>query len=775
MTTESEERGTTVSTLLLVPLEDLVVFPSMTVTLTVDVAGEEQVLLVPRHENEYAKVGTVANVLDSVRLPGGARAITLEGLHRGVAGAASTDAAGQLRVEVEERPDEEPPRAKTHELETEYRAVVEEILELRDADERISAFLRSITGAGPLADTAGYSPDISFEQKVELLEKLDVVERLELAVALQRERLAELQVRRRIREDVESGAQKQQREYILRKQMESIRKELGEDDGTVADDYRTKIAEAEMPDDVREQAERELSRLERMGDQSGESSMIRTYLDWLLAVPWGTRSDETLEPNHAREVLDADHEGLDDVKDRIVEYLAVRKLRQERGIQEDKRSGAILTLIGPPGTGKTSIGESIARALNREFVRMSLGGVRDEAEIRGHRRTYIGALPGRLVRALRDAGTMNPVILLDEVDKVGADWRGDPSAALLEVLDPAQNHSFRDHYLDVELDLSEVVFIATANVADTIPGPLLDRMEVIRFDGYTVDEKVAIARGYLWPRQRERNGLLEDELTVDDATLRNVIVEYTREAGVRQLERELGTILRKTATSIASGKREAPVSIDLDVVRDALGRQKFFQEAAERTAVPGVATGLAVTGTGGDVLFVEATRMKGTEPLVLTGQLGDVMKESARIALSYLRGHAESLGIDDEQFDETSFHVHVPAGAIPKDGPSAGITMTTALASLLTGRPVKHTVGMTGEVTLQGRVLPIGGLKQKVLAAHAAGLTDVVLPERNRADLDDVPADVRDAMTFHPVMSLDEVLAVALEPQSVPGARQLAA
>jgi ATP-dependent Lon protease len=591
-----------------------------------------------------------------------------------------------------------------------------------------------------------------------------VVERLQLALSLQRERLAELQVRRRIREDVESGAQKQQREYFLRKQLESIQKELGEDEASVVDEYRRKIAEAAMPDEVREQAERELGRLQRMGDASGEASMIRSYLDWLLAVPWGKTSDERLDPKLAREILDADHAGLEDVKERIVEYLAVRKLRQERGIAEDKRSGAILTLIGPPGTGKTSIGESIARALNREFVRMSLGGVRDEAEIRGHRRTYIGALPGRLVRALRDAGTMNPVIMLDEVDKVGADWRGDPSAALLEVLDPAQNHSFRDHYLDVELDLSQVVFIATANVAETIPGPLLDRMEVIRFDGYTVDEKVAIARGYLWPRQRERNGLHEEEVEISDELLETIVAEYTREAGVRQLERELGKLLRKTATRIAAGDAEPPIVIDVDAVRDALGRQKFWQEAAERTAVPGVATGLAVTGTGGDVLFVEATRMDGGDRLVLTGQLGDVMKESAQIALSWVRAHADELEIASDELERKSFHVHVPAGAIPKDGPSAGITMTTALASLLTARPVKHTVGMTGEVTLQGRVLPIGGLKQKVLAAHAAGLTEVIIPERNRADLEDVPEDVREAMTFHPVMSVGEVLELALEP-----------
>ncbi len=788
----------------LIPMDDTVVFPNMGITLTVDVSEDERVVLVPRHENEFLEVGTIAEVDDRLRLPGGGRAVALSGQHRALIGAAQTGPDGELRVEVDERPDEVPTDGRTRNLEREYRAIVEEILELRGDDGRIAAFLRAIVEPGPLADSAGYSPNLSYEQKVELLRTLDVSDRLELAVKLQRESLAELQVRKRIREDVQDGADKQQREYFLRKQMESIRKELGEDEGSIVEEYRTKIDAAEMPEEVQEQALKELGRLERMGEQTGESSMIRTYLDWLIAVPWSKRSEEHLDPVGARAVLDADHAGLEDVKDRVTEYLAVRKLRQDRGIEADPKSGAILTLIGPPGTGKTSIGESIARATGREFVRMSLGGVRDEAEIRGHRRTYIGALPGRLVRALRDAGTMNPVILLDEVDKVGADWRGDPSAALLEVLDPAQNHSFRDHYLDVELDLSQVMFIATANVADTIPGPLLDRMEVIRFDGYTSEEKLAIARGYLWPRQRDRNGLREDEVQISDEVLRTIIAEYTREAGVRNLERELGTVLRKTATRIASSlpqdeaqptadgqettkdgesvakpkgaKRpqaapaiETPVKIDLEVVRDALGRQKFFQESASRTATPGVATGLAVTGTGGDVLFVEATAMKSSGSgsgggLVLTGQLGDVMKESARIALSYVRGHAEEIGIEESAFEGQEFHVHVPAGAIPKDGPSAGVTMVTALASLLGGRPVKHTVGMTGEVTLQGRVLPIGGLKQKVLAAHAAGLTDVILPERNRGDLDDIPEEVREQMAFHPVMTVQEVLDRALEP-----------
>ncbi|MFL5833753.1 MAG: endopeptidase La [Solirubrobacterales bacterium] len=748
----------------LIPLDEAIVFPTVTATLPIDVGDDERVFLMPRRDGEFGRVGVLAEVIETGLSRRGRPVATVVGLHRGlIAGGAEPDGE-TLRVEVQEIRDGHPDDEHTRELQTEYRAVVEEILEHRGDDGRIAAFLRSIDEPGALADTSGLSPDIPNEGKLRLLESVDVTARLELAVELQRERLTELQVRSKIRDDVESGAQKQQREYFLRKQMDSIRKELGEDEADLIAEYERKIAEAEMPEAVAEQAEKELRRLERQGEQSPESSMIRSYLDWLIAVPWSKRSEELLDPAHTREVLDADHAGLDDVKKRITEFIAVRKLREERQIEDDSRAnGAILTLVGPPGTGKTSIGESIARALGREFVRISLGGIRDEAEIRGHRRTYIGAMPGRIIRALRDAKTMNPVILLDEVDKVGADWRGDPSAALLEVLDPAQNDTFRDHYLDVEVDLSEVVFIATANLVDTIPAPLLDRMEIIAFDGYTTEEKLAIARGYLLPRQLQRNGLKPEEVDVSDEVLRSVIAEYTREAGVRRLEREIGKVVRAAATKIAAGEANGKITIDAEALREALGRQKFFQESVERTAIPGVSTGLAVTGAGGDILFIEATAMDGDKGLVLTGQLGDVMKESARIALSYVRAHRQELGIDADKF-QREFHVHVPAGAIPKDGPSAGTAMTTALVSLLTGRPVKHTVGMTGEVTLQGRVLPIGGLKQKVLAAHAAGLTEVILPERNRGDLDEVPEEVREQMTFHPVMSIDEVLALALEP-----------
>src|SRR6201747_2001988 len=545
----------------LVPLDDAIVFPTVTATLPIDVGEDERVFLIPRRDGEFGRVGVIAEVVEHGRWRRGVPVATVVGLHRGLAGAATNmDADGTLHVEVQEIHDGHPDDEHTREVARESRAVVEEILELRGDDGRIATFLRSIEEPGALADTSGLAPDVPNEGKLRLLETIDVTERLEIAVGLQRERLAQLQGRSKIRDDVESGAQKQQREYFLRKQMESIRKELGEDEDDLIGEYETKIDEAGMPEEVETQAYKELRRLERQGEQSPESSMIRSYLDWLIAVPWAKRSEERLAPAHTRDVLDADHAGLEDVKKRITEFIAVRKLREERGVDDDSRAnGAILTLVGPPGTGKTSIGESIARALGREFVRISLGGLHDEAEIRGHRRTYIGALPGRIVRALRDAKTMNPVILLDEVDKVGADWRGDPSAALLEVLDPAQNHSFRDHYLDVEVDLSEVVFLATANMTDTIPAPLLDRMEIIAFDGYTTAEKLAIARGYLLPRQLKRNGLEPEEVEVGDEILRSVITEYTREAGVRRLERELGKLLRGAATKVAGGDIELPI------------------------------------------------------------------------------------------------------------------------------------------------------------------------------------------------------------------------
>ena len=759
----------------LLPLTTGVVLPGMVVTLTlespearaaVDAAASDDdrlLVLVPRLDGRYARVGTIAKIEDLGKIRGGTEALVIRGLARATIGVGVAGTGEATWVQLEPVADE-PASERAETLAREYRATIESIVEARGVP-AVAEFLRGLSDPGQIADIAGYSPDLSFERKVEVLETIDVERRLELVLEWAKDTLAEVQVKEKIRDEVSDSLEQRQREAILREQMAAIRKELGEDGSEdVIETLRAKITESGMPDGVREQAERELGRLERTSEQSPEYGWIRTYLDWMTELPWNVRTEDNLDITDARRILDEDHEGLGDVKDRIVEYLAVRKLRAERGLSEEggRGSGAILTLIGPPGVGKTSLGESVARALGRKFVRVSLGGVHDEAEIRGHRRTYVGALPGRIVRALKDAGTKNPVMMLDEIDKVGADWRGDPSSALLEVLDPAQNHTFRDHYLDVDLDLSEVLFVATGNVAETIPGPLLDRMEVLRLDGYTEDEKVAIARHHLMPRQIERNGLREDEVSVTDDALREIVASYTREAGVRNLERELGKTFRKVATKLAAGDTVAPVVVDRDDVRGYLGRQRFsFEEMAERTSVPGVATGLAVTGTGGDVLFIEATREDEGEGLTLTGQLGDVMKESAQIALSFVRSHATELGIEPGRLTGR-FHVHVPAGAVPKDGPSAGVTMTTALVSLLTGETVRPAVGMTGEVTLQGRVLPIGGVKQKVLAAHRAGLTEVILPKRNEGDLDDVPEQVRAEMRFHLADDVRDVLGVAL-------------
>jgi ATP-dependent Lon protease len=759
------------------PLEGGVVLPHMVVTASlvteearaaVAAAGETDghVLLVPRRRGRYARVGTVAKVEDRGALPGGEEVCVVRGLHRAVIGAGAAGSGAALWVQARPAPDPEAPSERARELAREYRAVIEAVLEARDA-RNVTEFLRGVENPGHLADTSGYSPDLSFDQKIEVLETLEVEGRLTKLLEWTRETLAEISLKDKIRSDVTDRMEKAQREFLLRQQLEAIKRELGEDGEDVVAEYRRKVDDAGMPDDVRKEVERELGRLERTGEQSPESGMIRTYLDWMVELPWSARSDDRWDVVEARRILDADHTGLEDVKDRIIEFLAVRKLRAERGMAtvSGRGSGAIITLVGPPGVGKTSLGESVARALGRRFARVSLGGIHDEAEIRGHRRTYIGALPGRIVRALKEAGTKNPVIMLDEIDKVGADWRGDPSSALLEVLDPAQNHSFRDHYLEVDLDLSEVLFIPTANIAEAIPGPLLDRMELVRLDGYTEDEKLAIARDHLLCRQLERSGLRADEVEVTDDAVRRVIAEHTREAGVRNLERELGKVLRKVATRISAGELGPPVAVREADVPAYLGKARFHFEAAERTGVPGVATGLAVTGAGGDVLFVEATAMQGEPGLLLTGQLGDVMKESAQIALSYVRSHARELGIGGE-VDERRVHVHVPAGATPKDGPSAGVTMTTALVSLLTGRPARSRVGMTGEVTLRGRVLPIGGVKQKVLAAHRAGLTEVILPARNEADLDDLPEAVRKEMSIHLVADVADVLAIALEPEA---------
>jgi ATP-dependent Lon protease len=786
-------------TLPVLPLDDEVVLPGMVVPIeltdteirgAIDAARNKgpgqvpgihseagaQVLLVPRlAERGLASVGTLAVVEQLGRLPSGEPGAVLRGLSRVRIGSGTTGPGGALWVQgtvVEETGQ----AGRAAELAKEYKALVVGVLGKRGLWQMIDAF-EQLDDPSVIADRAGYASYLTARQKLTLLETADVAKRLELAIGWTRDHLAELDVAEAIRKDVTEGMEKQQKEFLLRQQLAAVRKELNEltgDGDSEEDDYRARVEAADLPENVREAALKEVGRLERTPDASPETGWIRTWLDTILEMPWNERTEDSYDIAGARQILDEDHTGLDDVKERIVEYLAVRKRRADRGLGVigGRRSGAVLALVGPPGVGKTSLGESVARAMGRKFVRVALGGIRDEAEIRGHRRTYVGALPGRIVRAIREAGTMNPVVLLDEVDKIGADYRGDPAAALLEVLDPAQNHTFRDHYLEVDLDLSDVVFLATANVLEGIPGPLLDRMELVELDGYTEDEKVLIARDHLLPRQLAKAGLESGEVTVAEDALHLMASEYTREAGVRSLERSVARVLRKVAAKAALDPAALPAEVTVASLRDYLGRPRFTPEMnlaslSRRTAVPGVATGLAVTGAGGDVLYIEASldgKETGSTGVTLTGQLGDVMKESAQIALSYLRSHGAGLDLPVSSLKDRGVHVHVPAGAVPKDGPSAGITMTTALASLLSGRPVRPDVAMTGEVSLTGRVLPIGGVKQKLLAAHRAGVTTVLIPQRNEPDLDDVPAEVLGKLDVHPVSDVREVLALALEP-----------
>lgn len=759
-------------------LTDPIVLPGMVVPVELDEAARAAVdaakasndgtlLVAPRLEDRYAAYGVLATIVQMGRLADGRPAAVIKATRRAHIGHGVSGPGAALWVEAETVADV-PPSDDLKALAAEYKQLVVAMLQRRDAWQVIDS-VNKLTDPGAIADTAGYASYLTDVQKRDLLETPDVATRLTSLIEWTKAHLAEVEVNDKISGDVREGMEKTQKEFLLRQQLAAIRKELGEDEPDGADDYRGRVEAADLPEKVREQALREVGKLERASDQSPESGWIRTWLDTVLDLPWNNTTTDNNDIDSARAVLDADHHGLDDVKDRIVEYLAVRARRSERGLQSvgGRGSGAVMVLAGPPGVGKTSLGESVARALGRKFVRVALGGVRDEAEIRGHRRTYVGALPGRIVRAIGEAGSMNPVVLLDEIDKVGSDYRGDPSAALLEVLDPAQNHTFRDHYLDLDLDLSDVVFLATANVIDQIPGPLLDRMELVTIDGYTEDDKVVIARNYLLPRQMDRAAITSEEVTVTDAALRKIAADYTREPGVRQLERLLAKALRKVATKLVG--TTGVLKIDEPDLVPYLGRPRFTPEAHERTEVPGVATGLAVTGLGGDVLFIEAAATEGDSRLELTGQLGDVMKESAQIALSYVRSHAAQFGVTQESLDRR-IHVHVPAGAVPKDGPSAGVTMVTALVSMATGRPVRSDVGMTGEVTLNGRVLPIGGVKQKLLAAQRAGLRTVFIPARNEPDLDDVPAEVLEALDVRPMTDVADILALALEPATATAA-----
>jgi ATP-dependent Lon protease len=784
------------SELPILPLRGTVVYPLMVLPLTVGqprsvrlvddvVVGDRLVGLVTSKDpdvdepspDQVFTIGTAAIIHRLIKAPDGTLRIIVQGIER-IRIDEWTEHEPYLKARVSQMPDISP-----EEGDVEGEALMRNVVDLFG---RLVALVPHLPDELMMAASNTEDPrqlaylvstsirmDIADAQNI--LEENRVIDKLRRLTKILSRELEVLELGKKIQTEAQSEMEKMQREYFLREQLKAIQRELGEgnEQQVEIDELRTKIAQAGMPEEAEKEALRELGRLEKLPSAAAEYGVIRTYLDWLTALPWSVTTEDQLDISHARQILDEDHYDLEKIKDRILEYLSVRKLRLERAEERAQealqpqdlirreREGVILCFIGPPGVGKTSLGQSIARALGRKFIRMSLGGVRDEAEIRGHRRTYIGAMPGSIIQTIRRVGSKNPVVMMDEVDKIGADWRGDPSSALLEVLDPEQNREFRDHYLDVAFDLSQVMFITTANVLDTIPGPLRDRMEILELSGYTDEEKLHIARGYLSPRQIRENGLRESEVSFDDEAIRAIIRDYTREAGVRSLERQIGSVCRKIATHVAEGKAES-VCVGVDQLVEYLGKPRYFFEAAERTELPGVATGLAVTAVGGDILFVEATKMPGQKGLTITGQLGEVMKESAQAALSYVRSQAGRLNFDEGFFNSNDIHIHVPAGAVPKDGPSAGVTIATALASLLTGRPVRADVGMTGEITLRGQVLPVGGIKEKVLAAHRAGLRTVIIPKRNEKDLDDLPAEVRDEMKVVLVDRVEEVLAAAL-------------
>jgi len=728
--------------------------------------------------NEIYETGVIALIHKVVRSEDGSLQVIVQGLER-MKISEWTATEPYLKARVSLAPETSETGLETEALRESLLDVASEVAEMSpNLPEGVGAFLRQIQDTRQLVYLIAANMSLDAPDAQKILEADSVNAKMRLLMRFLTKEREVLTLRKQITDEASEEMSKAQREYYLRQQMEAIRRELGEMDETEAEveERRRRIAEAKLPKEAEKEALRELKRMEKMPPQAAEYSVIKTYLDWLLDLPWHVLTEDNLDIEHARKVLDEDHYDLQKVKDRILEFLAVRKLVQERGIEAPEghegelheAMGAILCFVGPPGVGKTSLGKSIARALGRKFTRMSLGGMRDEAEIRGHRRTYIGAMPGRIIQAIKRTGTRNPVFMLDEIDKIGMDWRGDPSSALLEVLDPQQNYAFRDHYLDVDFDLSDAIFITTANTLDTIPAPLRDRMEIIVLEGYTEHEKLHIAEGFLIPRQRRVNGLRKEEISFNEDAIRAIIRDHTREAGVRNLEREIGSVCRKVAVKVAAGETQ-PIVVTPEATREFLGKPKYFFDAALRTERPGVATGLAWTPVGGDVLFVEATRMKGKGSLIITGQLGEVMEESVRIAFSWVQANADALGVDPDIFEHNNFHIHVPAGAIPKDGPSAGVTMVTAIVSLLKDRPVRADVGMTGEITLRGQVLPIGGLKLKVLAAHRAGLKTIILPQRNEADLDDLPEEIRQELRFALVENIEQVLEAALRPAGEPG------